>query len=560
MKYGRDGFKIATIRHYCSQKSGSSTTIGTLFGTQKNNIMKDVFHKNKKPTNTINKHNTDNHPKSAVRTRFAPSPTGFLHLGSLRTALYNYLLAKNTNGQFILRLEDTDQTRLIPGAEENLYKCLDWLEMMNDEGSNNPPGNRPNIGSYKQSERREVYAEYIKKMLDKGHAYKCFCSKNRLETLLESSKKLKPKSSASYDRHCYHLTEEEILEKEKNGETHVVRLKSPDVYPEFEDLILGTINFQPRYNYEDKRFDDFVLMKSDGLPTYHFANVIDDHLMEISHVIRGEEWVPSTPKHKYLYQIMGWDVPKFIHLPLLAGSNDNKKLSKRRKDFSIWEMKKEGYLPEALMNYAAIYGWSVPKNEQGNTVYTLKELVNLFNVNKLTKGNTKISSSLLEFLNKQHLLRMLKTDEGVDKVAAMIAGDKDTPDFIKADKNKLKNILSHVGDTLDNWKDFAKQFDYCYLKTDYNSESCVKFKRKFTKADIEGVISFTIDNCDDLLENKNIIELIKEGLKLNDKTIIFETLRYSLTGSKKGSALIDILQVLGKEEVLVRLRDSLSHL
>lgn len=558
---------IINLAKYCSDKNSSNDNIlNSLFNNNNNNTKsldsifnKNIVNKNKKNTNKSNTSNANKHPSTPARTRFAPSPTGFLHLGSLRTALYNYLLAKNTKGQFLLRLEDTDQVRLVSGAEENLYKCLDWLGIHNDEGSNNPPGNKPEIGSYKQSERRDIYAKYTTEIIDKGHAYKCFCSKERLENLLESSKKLKPKSSASYDRHCYHLTKEEIEAKEKNGEKYVVRLKSPDLYPEFEDLILGQINFQPRYNYDDKRFDDPVLMKSDGLPTYHFANVIDDHLMEITHVIRGEEWVPSTPKHKYLYQVMGWKEPKFIHLPLLAGSNDSKKLSKRRNDSNIWEMKKKGYLPEALINYVAIYGWSVPKNKQGNLVYSLEELVNLFNINKLTKGNAKISPSLLEFLNKQHLLKMLKNEKDVEKVVEMIIQDEETPDFMKSDKNKIKKILLHVGDTLNNWKDFGKQFDYCFLKTDYNNENCINFKNNFDKNDIKNVINYTIDNSEALLNEKNIIDLIKDGLNLEDKKIIFETLRYSLTGSKKGSALNDILRLLGNEEVLNRLKESLKY-
>ncbi|XBW35014.1 hypothetical protein QEN19_000579 [Hanseniaspora menglaensis] len=552
------------LKWYSSAASTNNNSISSLFNSKNKNSLK-IFKKTGEFENSqrvleIIEKEFDKHPNFPTRTRFAPSPTGFLHLGSLRTALYNYLLAKNTGGQFLLRLEDTDQTRLIPGAEENLYKCLEWLGLENDEGSNNPSGNKAQIGSYKQSERADIYEKYTKDIMQKGQAYKCFCSKDRLETLLESSKKLKPKSSASYDRHCYHLTNEEIKAKEKNGEKYVVRLKAPDVYPVFEDLVLGKINFQPRFNYEDKRFDDPVLMKSDGLPTYHFANVIDDHLMKISHVIRGEEWVPSTPKHKYLYEAMGWSEPKFIHLPLLAGSTNNKKLSKRRNDSNIWEMKKRGYLPEALINYVAGYGWSLPKNENGSSIYDLEDLVKLFNINKLTKGNTKISPSLLEHMNKQHLLKILKSEKGINRVTDMIMEDEETPSYIRVDRTKIKKILSHVGETLDNWKDFVKQFDYCYLETDYNNEGCSKFKSNYEKSEIVSVINYTINKNNILLENKNIIDLIKEGLQLSDKKIIFETLRYSLTGSKKGSALHDILRLLGKEEALNRLRESLKHL
>ena len=546
--------KVQT-RRYCKKhdlnifKKSSSSNF--------NKIVSSAQGKNKVKTKKEDaSETTDKHPKTPAVTRFAPSPTGFLHLGSLRTALYNYLLAKNTNGKFILRLEDTDQTRLVPGAEQNIYECLDWLGIKPDYSPHIKQSD--SSVSYKQSERRDIYDEYSKKILESGHAYKCFCSKDRLESLLQSSMKMVPRSSVSYDRHCLHLSEEEILQKEQNGEKFVVRLKSPDTYPIIHDEILGEINHQLTYNLAERRYDDPVLVKSDGLPTYHFANVVDDHLMNVTHVIRGEEWVTSTMRHIYLYEVMGWKAPKYLHLPLL-GSTEGTKLSKRKNDSSIWAMKKQGYLPEALINYVAAYGWSIPKKADGTSIYTLEELVPLFNVNKLTKGFVKVIPELLEHMNKQHLLRLLKDESGILKIANMIIGDDDTPQYMKADITKIQHILRHVGSTMDNWKEFSQRYSYCYLEPDYESEDCKKFLSSNSRDSVLKILEYIISHEEVIFNDKKIVKTIQKEFDMKSPKMIFETLRYSLTGFKIGSSILDIITVLGKEECLKRIRASMKY-
>lgn len=343
-------------------------------------------------------------PKTPARTRFAPSPTGFIHLGSLRTALYNYLLAKSTGGSFLLRLEDTDQNRLVKGAEENIYESLKWAGLNWDEG----PQVGGAYGPYIQSQRAELYSKHANQLIESGHAYRCFCSKDRLDGLRESARKLQPPSMASYDRKCSHLTSEESQKKADAGESFTVRFKAPLKYPEFSDLLHGRLNLQTQTNPSDVRYDDPVLVKSDGLPTYHLANVVDDHLMKITHVIRGEEWLASTPKHVAMYNSFGWTPPAFVHIPLLT-TLENKKLSKRAGDIGVLSLAEKGILPEAMINYVALYGWSPHK--EGAEVFSLKELELIFSLDGLTKGNAKVDEKKLDFLNKHFFQKELTSNE-----------------------------------------------------------------------------------------------------------------------------------------------------
>ncbi|ODV63335.1 glutamate--tRNA ligase MSE1, partial [Ascoidea rubescens DSM 1968] len=337
-------------------------------------------------------------PLEPVRTRFAPSPTGYLHFGSLRTALFNYLLAKATKGTFILRIEDTDQSRLIPDAEQNIIKTLRWCGLDFDEG----PTQGGNYGPYKQSERTQIYEKYINQLLENKKVYRCFCSKERLNGLTESAKLLQPPTNVSYDRHCADISIEESNKRAQNNESYTIRFKSPEIYPVLDDVLHGKVNLQPQVNYDDRRYDDPILIKSDGLPTYHFACVIDDHLMKITHVIRGEEWLPSTPKHIALYKAFGWNPPKFVHVPLLT-TLSNRKLSKRHKDSDILSLKNTGYLPEAIVNFIALLGSGVSTVE--NNIHKAKDILPLdylqekFKLNKLSRCNIKIEPTKLDFLN-----------------------------------------------------------------------------------------------------------------------------------------------------------------
>ena len=281
-----------------------------------------------------------------VRTRFAPSPTGYLHVGGLRTALYNYIFARKHHGSFVLRIEDTDQERKVEGAIENLIETLKWTGIIPDEG----PGFGGDYGPYIQSERLELYRRHAEILLEKELAYYCFCSQERLERLRQEQ--IAKKQPPRYDNHCRNLPADEVKRKLQSGEKFVIRMKTPlQGSVEVRDLIRGKVSFSADV------LDDQILIKSDGFPTYHLANVVDDHLMKISHVIRGEEWLPSTPKHVLLYEYFNWKSPEFAHLPLLLNP-DRSKLSKRHGDVAVESYRQKGYLAEALINFLALLGWN----------------------------------------------------------------------------------------------------------------------------------------------------------------------------------------------------------
>jgi nondiscriminating glutamyl-tRNA synthetase len=311
-----------------------------------------------------------------IRTRFAPSPTGFVHIGSLKMALVDYLIAKQNNGKFILRIEDTDQERFVEGAMESLLRTLNWAGIKPDEGvefdSNNKIVQVGDKGPYIQSERLDIYKKYVEELINNGHAYYCFCSKERLDEVRKVQEL--NKQPTGYDGHCRNLSLTEAKKRIEAGESAVVRMKMPhEGITKFTDLIRGVVEFQ------NSLIDDQVLLKSDGFPTYHLAVVVDDHLMEISHVIRGEEWLSSTPKHLVLYEMFGWQPPKFAHLPLLLNP-DRSKLSKRQGDVSVEDYKNKGYLPEAMINFIAFLGWN-PGGEK--EIYSLDELIKEFSLDKV---------------------------------------------------------------------------------------------------------------------------------------------------------------------------------
>lgn len=496
----------------------------------------------------------DVHPRFPVRTRFAPSPTGFLHMGSLRTALYNYLLAKNTGGQFLLRLEDTDQKRLVEGAEESLYDSLKWCGINYDEG----PGVNEVYGPYRQSDRSEIYQEYANKLLESGHAYRCFCSKDRLDSLRASAQKLQPPTTVSYDRHCSHLSPDEVSSKLKEGVPFTVRFKSPATYPPFEDLLHGKLNMQPQINFHDVRYDDPILMKSDNLPTYHFANVIDDHLMKITHVIRGEEWLPSTPKHIALYQAFGWEPPSYIHIPLLTSTSD-KKLSKRKGDADVRAMRAKGILPEALVNFSVLFGWAPPRNlaSKNHECFSLKELVKLFNLNHLTKGNAKVDDKKLYFFNKHYLsLRLADPIE-----FARITEDLFSlmqPKYPNIELSKVKKVLSAVGKYLTTVGDFEPQFYYLFKNPDYTNEHALQFLEATDKNSTRTVLAY----FNGKITSDNLSRLIDDAaahFSVPKKTI-FETVRFAIAGSIPGLKLHLLIELLGPKECNQRIQNALSIL
>lgn len=484
------------------------------------------------------------HPSSPARTRFAPSPTGVLHLGSLRTALYNYLLARQTQGQFVIRLEDTDQKRLVPGAEENIYQSLEWAGITADES---PLLGGP-YGPYRQSERGHIYKKYVDILLAKGLAYKCYCSKDRLNSLRESAHRLKPPTTVTYDRSCLH-------HNHAAGKEHVVRFKSPERYPKITDLRHGTLDLQPQYNLSDRRYDDFVIMKLDGLPTYHFANVVDDHLMKITHVIRGEEWLSSTPKHVALYQAFGWSPPAFVHIPLLTSLED-KKLSKRQGDMGVLSFISKGVVPQALVNFVALFGWSPPRPERGKKVkevLTLAEMTEKFRLDNMTKGNAKVSENKLMFFNKHHLLTILK-----DPVQLATIVDLEYPHFQTRTNGRFEKLyfarcLSIAAGHLEKASDLLDQHPYLFYDVDFLGLDASK--SEVSLAILKKTLSLALAQ-NDIVSPSTIAEHFPETSISN----IMKTLRFALTGSVPGVNVADTLHVLGYDTYVTRLQNAINHL
>lgn len=334
------------------------------------------------------------------RVRFAPSPTGYLHLGGLRTALYDYLLARHHDGTAILRIEDTDRSRFVPGAIENLITSLEALGVRFDEG----PGFGGDFGPYIQSERLELYRKEAKRLLDSGHAYHCFCTSDTLE---EMRKEQQAKGEfVKYDRRCLALHPDDVQRKLAAGESHVIRLKMPDGRKfGFDDVIRG------RVEMDSSQSDDQVLVKSDGFPTYHLAAVVDDHYMKISHVIRGEEWLSSTPKHIWLYECLGWDQPIWVHLPLILNP-DRSKLSKRMNDVAVESYIKRGYLKEALINFVALLGWHSADDRE---FFSLDELVQEFTLDRVNKSGAVFDTTKLDWMNG-HYMRELPLEVIIERV------------------------------------------------------------------------------------------------------------------------------------------------
>lgn len=327
-----------------------------------------------------------------VRTRFAPSPTGFMHVGNLRTALFEYLVAKSNGGDFILRIEDTDRERYVEGAVDVIRDTLKQVGLKHDEG----PDVGGAYGPYVQSERKEIYGKYAEQLVNEGKAYYCFCTKERLDALRESGGE-----NVGYDRHCRDLPKEEVERLLAAGTPHVIRQKMPiEGSTTFDDAVYGSITI------ENKELEDQILLKSDGYPTYNFANVIDDHLMKITHVVRGCEYLTSTPKYNLLYEAFGWDVPTYIHLPLIMGKNPDgsvSKLSKRHGSTGFADLVKEGYLPEAIVNYIALLGWCPKDNRE---IFTLDELVENFSIDGVSKSPAVFDYEKLLWLNGEYLRAM----------------------------------------------------------------------------------------------------------------------------------------------------------
>jgi glutamyl-tRNA synthetase len=494
-------------------------------------------------------------PPTPARTRFAPSPTGFLHLGSLRTALFNYLLAKRTGGQFLLRIEDTDQKRTVPGAEQRLLDDLRWAGLQWDEG---PSVGGP-YGPYKQSERTTIYRERADALLASGHAYRCFCSPERLAALAEHKHKLG--LATDYDRTCADMSAEESDDRAHRHEPHVVRFKVPDQYPSYKDLIYG--NFKPlrrRGHVTESSFEDPILLKSDGLPTYHLANVVDDHLMKITHVIRGAEWMPSTPKHIAMYAAFGWTPPNFAHVGLLADENGNK-LSKRNFDTDITAFKDMEIFPETLANFAALLGWS---HREKSDVMAMQDLINNFSL-KFTKGNTTVTFGKLHFLQRKHAALRANAggpplQEMVDNVYALLTSE-DSPykDWTKVTGSPfphayIERIITTDAENYTNANEFLyrNSFFFTPLRPSASKTATDTPTDIPIAAQTLAQVSQAAWDKDTLMKKVNaIIDGRPEG-KAASKDV-YHYLRKALSDQEQGMRLYDMMMILGRKETLARL-------
>lgn len=503
-----------------------------------------------------------------VRVRFAPSPTGALHIGGVRTALYNYLLAKKHNGKMILRIEDTDQNRYVPGAEEYIKNSLKWVGLTLDEG--------PDIGGphapYRQSERKDIYAKYAEQLVKSGHAYYAFDTSEELEAMRERLKK-QVGANAQYSsatrmemKNSLTLSEEEVNNKIDSGEAYVIRLKVPaDEHIILHDLIRKEVNVH------SSQVDDKVLMKSDGMPTYHLANVVDDFLMKISHVIRGEEWLPSAPLHVLIYRYLGWEkeMPAFAHLPLLLKPDGNGKLSKRDADqmgFPIFPLnwtdpktqelaqgfKETGYLPEALVNFLAFLGWNPGTTQE---IFSMDELVDAFEVERIGKAGAKFDIQKAKWFN-QHYLRA-KSDQHLAEYllsALKEEGLSCTNEKALAISNALRERITFPSDLMEMGRIFfiaPTIFDEKIVSKKWNLDA-VKVLTAY-KAEIEKTESLSKETALAKLEEVTNALGIGQGK-------IMQPLRMALTGGASGPDLMVTIEILGAEEVANRIGFALETL
>lgn len=482
-----------------------------------------------------------------VKVRFAPSPTGYLHIGGLRTALYNYLFAKSNKGSMVLRIEDTDQNRLVEGAIEGLIESMNWAEVFHDEGpfiDENEIKQRGESGPYIQSQRLPIYNEYIQRLLDNGWAYHCFCSKERLEEIREEQSA--KGQFSKYDGHCRSLTKEQVKERLDAGLEYVIRLKLPENrIVKFQDIVRGHIEV----NTED--LDDQVLIKSDGFPTYHFAVIVDDHLMGISHIIRGEEWLPSTPKHVLLYEAFGWETPKFVHLPNILNQN-RKKLSKRQGDVAVEDFMSKGYLPEALVNFIALLGWSPGKDQE---IFSMEELIELFDLERVNKSGAVFDVNKLNWMNAHYIReasvkRITKLSIPYLLDSGYISQDDvdNRYEWIEMMVESLKDKLSILSEISEK---AALFFNDEIIFEDEECEEILKGEQISVLIETFREKVKAIDNLNPVSAKAILKEIQKEkGIKGKS---LFMPIRIMLTGQMHGPDLMKIITVLGKDSIIKRL-------
>ena len=480
---------------------------------------------------------------SKVRTRFAPSPTGRMHVGNLRTALYEYLIAKHENGTFILRIEDTDQERYVPEALDIIYNTMKLTGLNHDEGPDKDGG----YGPYVQSERQAqgIYLEYAKKLIEKGEAYYCFCDKERLESLRQT---VAGKEIIVYDKHCLHLSKEEIEEKLAAGVPYVIRQNNPQTgTTTFHDEIYGDITV------DNAELDDMILIKSDGYPTYNFANVVDDHLMGITHVVRGNEYLSSSPKYNRLYEAFGWDVPVYVHCPLIT-NEEHQKLSKRCGHSSYEDLIEQGFLTEAVVNFVALLGWSPADNRE---IFSLEELVKAFDYHHMSKSPAVFDYTKLKWMNGEYIKAMdfdsyFEMEEPY--IRKVITRDYD-----------IRKIAEMVKTRIEIFPDIENLIDFFEELPEYDTAMYTHKKMKTTEesslevlTEILPVLEAQQDYSNDALYQTLCDFVAEKGCK---NGYVLWPVRTAVSGKQMTPAgATEIMEIIGKEESLKRIRTGIALL
>ena len=474
-----------------------------------------------------------------VRTRFAPSPTGFMHIGNLRSALYCYLFAKQNKGDFILRIEDTDAERYVEGAVELIYKTLEASNIQIDEG----PLQGGNYGPYVQTERKDLYLKYALELVEKGAAYYCFCDKERLDSLAGEN------GIKRYDKHCLHLSKEEVAERLARGDKWVIRQNMPtEGISEFNDLVFGNVQV-PNSELEDQ-----ILIKSDGLPTYNFANVVDDHLMEITHVMRGNEYLSSTPKYNLLYDAFGWEHPEYVHFtPIMKDAT--RKLSKRHGDANFDDFTKKGYLPEAIINYIALLGWS-PKGEEEK--FTMDELIEKFSLDGLSKSSSIFDETKMHWLNGEYI-KELSFDKFMEYATpffeeSKIKGLYDYSKFGKLLQSRI-GVFSEIPEKVEFITEFNKIDNEMY----YHKK--LKLDNEVAKVVLDKVVPM-LDEVNEWNEDNLHAVILKAAEELEKKSgAVYTVLRIAISAcTVTPGGCTELADILGKEESMRRLKQALAWL
>ena len=482
-----------------------------------------------------------------IRTRYAPSPTGRMHVGNLRTALYAYLISKHEGGDYILRIEDTDQERFVEGATEIIYKTLKDTGLIHDEG---PDIGGP-VGPYVQSERQKagIYMKYAKELIDKGEAYYCFCDEERLKTLVQKIEvDGEVKEISVYDKHCLHLSQEEIEKNLAEGKKFVIRQNNPtEGTTTFHDELYGDVSV------ENKELDDMILIKSDGYPTYNFANVVDDHLMGITHVVRGNEYISSSPKYNRLYEAFGWEVPKYIHCPLIT-DEEHHKLSKRSGHSSFEDLIEQGFVPEAVVNFVALLGWSPDDNSE---IMSLKELVEKFDYKRINKSPAVFDYTKLKWMNGEYLKKM-DEDEFFEQAR---------PYLEKAIKKPLdlRKISNMVKTRIEIWPDIEAMVDFFDELPEYDTAIYAHKKMKTDKESSLKVLKEVLPllEAHDDYSNDALYALLSDYIKKNEykNGYVLWPVRIAVSGKEMTPCgATELMEVIGKEETIKRIKKGIELL